>query len=375
MRRPLKVRLMIVPAVGALLAGTAALPATAGHGHGHGHGHGGTLKTVADLSGPRGVASVGPGRTLVTEDDGTFSLVIERRHQPAKVIELGAVGAPGFANAIDNRGHTIYILTGGGEPGTGAATLYKWKPGYAEAKPVADIAAYQVTDPDPADQEDFPEDSNPFGVVALKHGGVLVSDAAGNDLLRVHHDGTIQTIATILPRVVEVPEGLPATDPEGNPLPPAGTPIPSEAVATSVTVGADGYFYVGELRGFPATPGTSEIWRINPHAKNAVCDPEHPYKGACKRYVDGLTSIVDLGADLWGNIYAVSLSKLSWLAVELGVEGAEVGAVYKISKWGHKVRELAKDQLINPGGVDVSWWGKVYVTGPVFGPGALSTIS
>lgn len=360
---------MAVPAVGALVLGAAALPATAGHGHGGGS----TLHRVADLDGPRGVASVLPGKTLVTEADGTFSLVVERHHGDAKVIELGSVGAPGFANAIDNRGKTVYVLTGGGEPGTGAATLYKWKPWWDEAKPVADIAAYQATDPDPYDLEDFPEDSNPFGVVALKHGGVLVSDAAGNDLLRVRYDGSIQTIARIMPRTVEVPEGLPATDPEGNPLPPAGTPIPSEGVATSVTVGADGYYYLGELRGFPATPGTSQIWRINPHAKDAVCDPEHPYRGACRLYKDGMTSIVDLGADRWGNIYAVSLSKLSWLAVELGVEGSEVGALYRISPNRH-VTELAKDQLITPGGVDVSWTGKVYTTGPVFGPGALSTV-
>jgi len=362
---------MIVPAIGALVAGAAILPATAGSGH----GHSGTLKTIAaDLSGPRGVASVARGLTLVTEDNGNFSLVIERHHKKAKVVELGNV-APGFANAIDNRGKTVYILSSGlGAPGTGAATLYKWKPSFNEPKVLADIAAYQETDPDPFNQADAPGESNPFGVVALKNGGVLVSDAANNDLLRVRYDGTIQTIARLKPRLVKVPEGLPATDPEGNPLPPAGTPILSEDVATSITVGADGFYYVGELRGFPATPGTSQIWRINPHAKDAVCDPEHPYRGPCKRYADGFTSIVDLGADRHGNIYAVSLSKKSWLAFELGVPGAEVGALYKISKHGHKVRELAKNKLITPGGVDISTSGKVYVTGPVFETGALSTI-
>ena len=43
-----------------------------------------------------------------------------------------------------------------------------------------------------------------------------------------------------------------------------------------MTVGSDGYWYVGELRGFPATPGTSEIWRIKPGTVGAVCDPEKP---------------------------------------------------------------------------------------------------
>ena len=63
-----------------------------------------------------------------------------------------------------------------------------------------------------------------------------------------------------------------------------------------MTVGPDGYWYVGELRGFPATPGTSQIWRIKPGTIDAVCDPEKPWRGRCTRYADGLTSIVDLGA-------------------------------------------------------------------------------
>jgi hypothetical protein len=70
---------------------------------------------------------------------------------------------------------------------------------------------------------------------------------------------------------------------------------------------------------------------------------------------------------------------MSWLAFELGMPGSEVGAVYKIHKadgaTGHVFkRELARDQLILPGGVDVSWSGRVYQVGPVFGPGALNVI-
>jgi hypothetical protein len=187
----------------------------------------------------------------------------------------------------------------------------------------------------------------------------------------VFPSGKIITVARLKPRTVEVPEELPDTDPDGNPLPPAGTPIPSEGVATSVTVGADGHYYVGELRGFPATPGTSQIWRIHPGSKNAVCDPEKPYKGACKRYADGLTSIVDLGADRRGNIYAVELSKQSWLQFELGTPGAEIGGLFKVSRHGHKIRELVPDQLVLPGGVEATRGGDLFVTSPIFGPGAL----
>ncbi len=206
----------------------------------------------------------------------------------------------------------------------------------------------------------------------LRDGTVLVSDAAGNDLLRVHRNGRIETVARLKTRTVKVPRtACRANDPEGNPLPPAGTPIDSEAVATSVTVGSDGYWYVGELRGFPATPGTSEIWRIKPGAVGAVCDPEKPNKGHCKRFADGLTSIVDLGAG-HGSIYAVELSKMSWLQMELGTPGSEIGGLFRIR--GHHHEELVPGQLRQPGGVDVSR-DDIYLTGPVFGPGSLMKLS
>lgn len=349
------------------LTTTQAVPATAGGGHGHGP----HPRTVLEgLDGPRGLDVIKPGVTLVSESDGSFSLVLERRHKPAKVIELSGVD-PGFAPAVAAGKHGwFYILTGaGGEPGgeqpPGAATLYKWRWGWDAPVAFADIAAYQETDPDPYDLEGLPAESNPFGLTALKDGSLLVADAAGNDLLRVWRNGHIKTVAVLKPRTVEVPEGFPPTDPDGNPLPPAGTPIPSEAVATSVTVGPDGYWYVGELRGFPATVGTSQVWRIKPGSVGATCDPEAPYSGRCKRFAEGLTSVVDLGSD-GRSVYGVTLSKLSWLALELGAPGGEVGSLFKIRR--HRGYEV--DELITPGGVDGAK-GSLYVTGPVFGPGSL----
>ena len=385
----------VATALGLALAGAPALAGGSHHGHGHDHGHGhgdDTLTTVTALNGPRGLDALGHGMTLVTETDGTFSLVLERRHRPARVIPLGTLPTE-FPPAIARgRHHTIFLLTGAsggppeeelrslrGEPAepmpASGATLFKWRPGWDAPRAVADIAAYQVTDPDPDDQEDFPEDSNPYGLAALRDGTVLVADAAGNDLLRVWpRSGHIETVAHLKPRLVEVPEGLPELPPEeGGPLPPAGTPIMSEAVATSVTVGKDGYWYVGELRGFPATPGTSQVWRIRPGSENAVCDPENPYSGSCKRYADGLTSIVDLAAGHRG-IYALELSKLSWFQMEFGAEGSEIGGLFLIKRHHHHTHahELVPDQLIMPGGVDVS--DRIYVTGPLFGPGALMKI-
>ena len=351
-----------------------------------GHGGGTELKpVVTGVNGPRGVAVTPDGKRVVysASDGGIYSARVDGLNKGVRKL---AQFEPGFGLAVDtNAWGTTYVLTGAaGEPGSppvpGANTLYRLRPGKAPVL-VADIAAYQLTDPDPNNLEGPATESNAFGVAALRDGTVLVADAAGNDLLRVWPNGKVRTVAKLKPRTVEVPDGLPPTDPDGNPLPPPGTPIPAEAVATSVTVGSDGYWYVGELRGFPATPGSSQVWRIKPGTTNATCDPANPYRGKCTRYADGFTSIVDLGAGPKHDpsIFVVELSKASWLQVELG--GSTTGALIKVQskRWhgytyGGKRTELAKGKLTTPGGVAVSRWGQVYVSSPVFGPGGVSKV-
>ena len=178
-------RKILITAGGAALAlavsGLAPATATGGHGHFN------KTKTIVELNGPRGVDTLGHGKTLVTESDGSFSLVIERKHRRAKVIRLGSLGGD-FPPAIAaGRHHTIWLLTGAGAPPeeeamrslagkadapvpASGATLFKWRPGFKKPRAVADIAAYQAKDTDPFDLEGVPEDSNPFGLAALRDG-------------------------------------------------------------------------------------------------------------------------------------------------------------------------------------------------------------
>jgi glucose/arabinose dehydrogenase len=317
---------------------------------------------IEDLDGPRGVA-VGPGgRVLFAEGSGSFSELVVNGHKTGAAVPLGAAPASYIAPAVAHDGGQFYVLTAGGPPGSGAATLYKATPGHA-LLPLADIAHYQEGDPDPFNVTDDPEESNPFGVASLRDSSVLVSDAAANDLLRVYPNGRVITVARLMPRTVAMPAGLPIG-------PPAGTPVLSEAVATSVAVGADGYYYVGELRGFPATPGTSQIWRIAPDSVDAVCDPASPNTGACRRYADGFTSIVDLEAAPDGSLYVVQLVQQSWLQWELDLVNPPIGGLYRLAPGGGSRTELAPGELILPGGVGVGG-GAVYVSAPVFGPGAI----
>ena len=351
-------------AVALSIPGTA--PATASHDHGD-DGHGKLRRVVGGLDGPRGVDALGHGRTLVTETNGTFSLVVERKHRRAKVIRLSRVKT-NFPPAIaKGRGGNVFVLTGE-QDGRNSAKLFKWHRGMKKPRLVANIGRYQQRDPDPFNLAEDPGASNPFGIAALHDGSLLVSDAANNDLLRVFpKSGKIVTVARLKPRKVKVPKGLPD----------AGKRVPSEAVATSVTVGKDGFWYVGELRGFPATKGKSQIWRIKPGVTGAVCNPGKPQRGACKRFADGLTSIVDLGASHKG-ILAVTLSKQTWLALEQDPPppGARVGGLFLVRDRDHdgrRIKELVRNRLILPGGVDVT--GRtIYEVDPIFGKGALRKI-
>lgn len=321
------------------------------------------VPVVSGLSGPRGISVDAPRRIVYSEDTGVVSQTVRRGDDEGT--EVLTTVQEGLAPAISqNRKDQAHILTGAGGPG--GARLYEWTRATGEAKQVANIKAYQKTDPDPFNSDgEPPEETNPYGVATLKDGSALVADAAGNDLLRVYPNGDIETVARVMPRVVEVGEEF-----EGQPgFPPPGTPIPAEAVVTSVTVGSDGYYYIGELRGFPSTRGTSQVWRIKPGSVDAVCDPEAPDVGDCQRYADGFTSIEDLAPGPHGGIYVLELAKGGWLQFELGISGP-TGGLYYSPKSGSPT-ELADNQLELPGGVDTTRRFKIFVAGPVFGEGAV----
>lgn len=326
-----------------------------------------------DLSfdGPRGLDIGTTGKTVIGTSDGTVYKITRHGAKAGTSRAIAKVRknfvAPAVAVSPDK---SVWILTAGGEGiQRGLGSLYLKRPGHHK-RLVVNIQRWQGKhNHDPFDLEDNAGESNPYGVAALPGGGALVADAANNSIVRVSRSGHVTPIARVKPRMVEMPEGY--DDPE---LPPAGTPMPAEAVITSVAVGPDGSYYFGELRGFPATPGTSEIWRVGPGAHNAICRPNKPHKGACNRVADGLTSVVALDAGRGGALYVAELSKMSWLAMESQQPGAEVGAIIRIGHDRSVRRELSAGKVIMPGGVAVGPAGGVFSSGPIFGPGGFMRV-
>ena len=137
---------------------------------------------------------MGPaGRLIYAEGSGATSELIANGKNAGTTRLLNSVPETFIAPNVATLGGQIFVLTAGGAPGSGSNTLYRVNSGTVTA--LADIAAYQETDPDP-DPYNLPgdglppEESNPVGVAALPDGSVLVADAAANDLLRVYPNGT-----------------------------------------------------------------------------------------------------------------------------------------------------------------------------------------
>jgi hypothetical protein len=240
--------------------------------------------------------------------------------------------------------------------------LYR-KTFWGDPQPVANIAEYQLTDPDPDNQADDPSESNPYGLAVLPNGDALVADAAGNDVLRVTKRGDISTFARFAPELISTDHipGFPAPF------------IDSEAVPTSIAVGRDGV-YVGQLQGFPFRPGTSEIYKIPFWADGAVCDTDGPSKD-CKVAVNDLTSIQDIALDKWsGKFYVYELAEEGAGAFEEGFETGVFPPAVLLEVRGDHRRELAAGQLSQPGGVTVGLFGKVFVTDGMFSDGRLLTV-
>ena len=243
--------------------------------------------------------------------------------------------------------------------------LYRVSPEGGAPEAVFDILAYQAVDIDPTDKDEPPNpgESNPNGLAPLGFEDVLIADAAGNDLLRVSPDGTAVTVARwpveIIPNTIP---GLPSE-------------MPAEAVPTTVAIGPDGWAYVGQLIGFPGTPGTAHIWRVNPWAEDAVCavDVED---ADCSVWKSGFTSIFDIAFNPHnGTLYVYEIAEDGWLAFEAGFETGNFPPAVLLQVKGRSQTELARGELSQPGGVAVARDGAVFVTDGMFTGGRLIQIT
>jgi hypothetical protein len=264
------------------------------------------------------------GSILVTQN----SVIKEiRKGDVQDVVEIPSIpGSPANGLAITGR-RSFFATSGGLDLAAGAGV---WHVSGGKARLIGDIEAFETdNDPDasagpqwkdPACEEE-PEgfsagpQSNPYHLKALSGSTVLVADAAGNTLLSAKKNGDVGLVAVLTPptdesgnyRFLKTAENDPSIDCYVQPVP------------TSVDVGPEGHYFVGELTGAPATPGWSRIWRIKKGTHNVTCPSDD-----CEVAMDGLTSVIDLEFGPDGYLYVVEYDANGWLAAFADPAGGAV---------------------------------------------------
>jgi hypothetical protein len=169
-------------------------------------------------------------------------------------------------------------------------------------------------------------DSDPYGLL-VDGQGIVVADAAGNDVLRVNSDGSIDVLAVF-------PTRIPAANPNDI----------VESVPTTVVRGPDGMLYVGELSGFPYYKGEAKVWRVRPGHEPTI-------------FADGFTNIADIAFDHRGRLLVLEMAKEGLFLPEDTVTGRLV----RVEKNGRQT-DLVTTGLENPGGIAVAGRDTFYVT-------------
>jgi hypothetical protein len=322
---------------------------------------------LTQLRNPRGVATeLGSGAAYVAESgtgeagsgrisrwwNGNASVVASGL---ASTIDFeGAVAGPAGIGLTGLGVLSLHFTYAGGSRDAPFSSLQRL---YARPSFPVDIAAYDRAHPEPTAGPPT-TDSDAYGIAVLRDGSVLVADAAANNLKQVFPRGGIQVVARF-PNL-----GIPA------PYPGMPDPFPAQPVPTSVAVGPDGGWYVGELTGFPFPAGKSRIWKIMPGTMDASCDPAPDPAAACQLIADDFTAIVGLAFGPDGSMYVSEMAKdglFGLLVLQDPGPQAMTGALIAVAPDGTR-REMAAGMLTLPGGVAVAGDGSVYVANKSISP-------
>ena len=300
------------------------------------------------MEGPRGPLCFGPSGAVTRVADGASERVVEGLPSAGAEPEFGGVSDV----AVLDDGSLVLVMNLGADPAIREGlppelATSGWLVNVAAdgtLEPFADVAAFEAAN-DPDAEFGGEVNSNPYGLATVED-GYLVADAGGNDLLHVATDGTVSFVAGFPPKTFEFSaaelaamgpppegEGAPAEAPaSGEPMEAAPAsaaaapasapadvmvPVPVQAVPTSVTVGPDGAYYVGQLTGGPFPVRGASVWRVVPGE-----DPTE--------YATGFTNVVGLGFAPDGTLYVAEMVHEGLMTLFAGTGAPPIGAVLSV---------------------------------------------
>ena len=120
-----------------------------------------------------------------------------------------------------------------------------------------------------------------------------------------------------------------------------------DTVPTSVAIGPDGSYYVGQLTGFPFPVGGANVYRVPANG------------GLPEVYAEGFTAIIDVAFAPDGSLYVLELAKNGLL--DAFIINDWTGALIRVAPDGTR-SEITEGELFAPGGVVIGPDGNVYVT-------------
>ena len=272
---------------------------------------GGPPVTLADgLAGPLQIDAAGPN-VLVAQD---FAGVVSSVGRNGRVTDL--VSEPGRETAGVAAGPFGSVFYTSGEQGTSFDLEVRDLRGHTRV--VADLQGYEAShNPDRGNTYGFVGistdcasqvpaefgpatyqgvvDSHPYALATTPF-GILVADAAGNDILLVDWFGRIHLVSVLAPQPTVVTADAAAAS--GLPACTVGSTYNFEPVPTDVEVGRGGQLYVTTLPGGPEDPSLGargSVYRIN------------PWNGRTSLVATGFLGATNLAVAPNGTIYVAEL--------------------------------------------------------------------
>lgn len=315
----------------------------------------GALYVAEGGSGGPGTCAPGPEGDRCYGTSGSVARVDLRRETVTRV----ATGIPSLAGedgsfatgiqdiSFNGLGSGAFTMGWGGDPADRAAQFGAVGANFARLARMnpsgrwgidEDLGDFEAATNPTGDEED----SNPYGILSLA-GKRIVADAGANDLLEVSPTSNVSVLAVFPNRLGEMPPGFDFI-PD---LPPAGTLLDMDAVPTSVALGPDGNYYVGQLCGFPFPINDSNVYRVPASG------------GAAEVHAAGFTAIIDVAFGPDSSMYVLEIAKNGLL--EAFINGDWTGALIRVAPDGTRT-EIAPGSLFAPGGVAIGSDGALYVT-------------